>query len=463
VPGGPVGRALPPAKPPPGGTEFLHVAPKNAGPSTEAAAGSRIELAVSDLQLGMFIGALDRPWLDAPFEMQGFLVRSAKDIQLLQSLCRHVYVDKEKSSPGVIARYQARQAAQAAASEVHEQQNGIRKRFAGLTRLFGRRHDRDTALKVERSLQISERLFDETRTLARRIIDDVRIGAAIDTRQAKEAITECVDHILKNPDALLMFSNIKHKDAYTSEHSVNVAILSILLGRRLGLPRYQLEEVGLAGLLHDVGKVLTPDAILNKPTRLTDEEFLIMKMHPSQGRDILSDADGLTRPILMVAHAHHERLNGSGYPRGLKELDLPLYSRVVAVTDTFDAITSDRVYGKGRSNLEAYQILRAASGSHYDEKLVSQFLDAMGAYPPGTAVQLRNGQFAVVVRSNPQHRLRPLVLVLKDAKQRPLQPHYVDIAESRPQFHIARVVRGQDFDIDVHLFRERGFRESLVE
>jgi len=235
-----------------------------------------------------------------------------------------------------------------------------------------------------------------------------------------------------------------------------------MLARRMRLPRRQLEEVGLAGLLHDVGKILTPDEILNKPSRLTDEEFLIMKLHPSQGRDMLEETEGLNRSILTVAHSHHERLNGSGYPRGLAQSDLTLYSRIVAITDTYDAITSDRIYGKGRSNLEAYQILRAASSSHYDEKMVSDFLDAIGAYPPGTAVQLKNGQFGVVVRSNIKERMRPLVLILKNGKQRPIQPRYVDTAESKPGFQIARVVNGSDYDIDVHMFRERGFRDSLA-
>lgn len=431
-------------------------------PMHDGALDSRIEVPAHELQVGMYVGALDRPWLDSPYQIQGFPIRSGKDIQQLQSLCRYVYVDKQKSAPGVMARFQAKHKPELVATEVYEKKRGIRKTVAAITKVFSSKRQRETARKVERSLQASEHIFDETRTLARRIINDVRVGNSIDTRQAKEVITDCVDHILKNPDALMMFSNIKHKDAYTSEHSVNVAILSIMLGRRMRLPRRQLEEVGLAGLLHDVGKILTPDDILNKPSRLTDEEFLIMKLHPSQGRDMLEETEGLNRSILNVAHSHHERLNGSGYPRGLAQSDLSLYSRIVGITDTYDAITSDRVYGKGRSNLEAYQILRAASGSHYDEKMVSDFLDAIGAYPPGTAVQLKNGYFGVVVRSNIKERMRPLVLVLKNGRQRPVQPRYVDTAESKPGLQIARVVKGSDYDIDVHMFRERGFRDSLA-
>ena len=429
---------------------------------TDSEIANRIQVSVGDLRIGMYIGALDRPWLESPFLIQGFPIRSVTDIEQLQSLCRYVWVDRDKSAPNSLAGLTPRRAEPVTTTEIKQTKGGWKRTVSGLFGGLTSRRSRELAHQVEKSLGRSERIFTETRTLARRIIEDVRIGGAIDTKTARQAVTDCVDHVLKNSDALVMFSNIKNKDNYTSEHSVNVSILSIILGRSAGLQRAHLEEVGLAGLLHDVGKVLTPDEILNKPERLTDEEFLIMRMHPSQGRDILDTAEGLNRPILDVAHQHHERLNGTGYPRGLRVNDLGLYTRIVAIADTYDAITSDRVYGKGRPNLEAYQILRAASGSHYDETLVAKFLDTIGVYPPGTAVQLRNGQFGIVVRRNPAYPLRPLVLLVKDSKQRPIEPRYIDTAESKPAFHVSRVIRALDHDIDVQMFRDRGFRDSLV-
>ena len=420
----------------------------------------RIQVAVTDLRVGMYVCALDRPWLESSFELQGFPIRSGEEIDELQACCQYVYVDKEKSAKGVMTRYEARQ--RRASTTVLEKGVGLRSRLAAFSRRFLVRRKKRPAVVVERSLAASETLFDDTRRLVRSMMNDVRLGATIDADHAKEAISECVDHILNNTDALLMLSNIKDKDSYTSEHCVNVAILSIMLGRRVGMPRHDLEQVGLAGLLHDVGKVLTPDEILKKPERLTDDEFLIMKMHPSQGRAILQNTAGLSRAIHAVAHAHHERLNGTGYPRGLSEDHLDPYSRIVAIADTFDAITSDRAYAKGRSNIEAFQILRAASGNQYDAELVSAFLEAIGVYPPGTAVQLRNGQFGVVARNNPQHKLRPLVLLLLDARQRPVRPKYLDLAKAESRYQVARVVRGDDYGIDVHLFRKRGFRDSLI-
>ena len=429
---------------------------------TGSEVGNRIQVSVGELCIGMYVGALDRPWLESPFLIQGFPIRSVSDIEQLQSMCQYVFVDKDKSAPDSMAGLMTRRAGPVTSTEVKQAKGGWKRAVSGLFGGLTSRRRREVARQVEESLGRSELVFNETRSLARRIMEDVRIGSAIDTKTAREAVSNCVDHVLKNTDALMMFSNIKNKDNYTSEHSVNVSILSIILGRRAGLQRAQLEEVGLGGLLHDVGKVLTPNEILNKPERLTEEEFLIMRMHPSQGRDILTAAEGLSRPILDVAHQHHERLNGSGYPRKLRVNELGLYTRIVAIADTYDAITSDRVYGKGRPSLEAYQILRAASGSHYDETLVAKFLDTIGAYPPGTAVQLRNGQFAIVVRSNPVHSLRPLVLLVKDAKQRPIEPRYIDTAESKSAFHISRVVRALDHDIDVQMFQDRGFRDALT-
>jgi HD-GYP domain-containing protein (c-di-GMP phosphodiesterase class II) len=422
----------------------------------------KLKVEVGALCVGMYVCELDRPWIGSPFQFQGFPLRSVDEIQQIREFCEYVYVDRERSARSAIAELmQAQQRTVSSQRKLPKPRNRLRDRLARLRGRFWHKRATPLAQRIDHDLARSEATFDESRKLVRDIMEDVRLGRSIDTPKAKEAVAECVDHILSNPDAVLMLSNIKNKDAYTSEHSLNVAILSIILGRKLGMARHQLEEIGLAGMLHDVGKVLTPTEILNKPERLTDEEFLIMKMHPSQGRDILSEQEGLNRTALNAAHGHHERLNGTGYPRGLADTDIDFITRIVAVTDTFDAITSDRVYGPGRTNIEAFKILQAASGNRYDAKLVSHFLDAIGVYPPGSAVQLRNGEFAVVVRNNPQYKLRPVVLVLKNAEQRPIRPRYLDLAEAKSHMQIARMVSAEQYGLDVHVFRSRGFRESL--
>lgn len=229
--------------------------------------------------------------------------------------------------------------------------------------------------------------------------------------------------------------------------------------------REALEELGTCGLLHDVGKILTPDDVLKKPGRLSAEEFLIMKMHPGQGRDILMSSDGVIGKAIDVAHGHHERLDGSGYPRGLTEDQFDDYTRLVAVVDTYDAITSDRVYASGRSNIEAFKILQSQGGNHYDSNLVSNLIAAIGVYPPGSVVQLNNGEIGVVVRNNPARKLQPKLLLLKNARLRPVSPRYVDLATPAKQDNGLRIVRtmnAQEAGVDINAFRSPEFLREVA-
>lgn len=444
--------------------------------ATEASAKTsgpgRLKLPVEELRMGMYVSALDRPWLESPFAFQGFVLNTEADLQAVRDLCVWVMVDIQRSRPGVFRRPSSTGHVPDRKPASSELRRAGGKRAPGvlsrmLSRLSRRKEPASPATDVIKGVENVRDSFDHTSKLVRTIMDDVRLGKSIDTPAAKQAVSECVDRIIHNPEAMVLLSNIKNKDAYTSEHSMNVAILSIVLGRKLGMPRHELEELGLSGMLHDVGKVLTPIEILNKPGRLTVEEMLIMKMHPTQGRDVLLSSDGIASAALDVAHGHHERLDGSGYPRGITEQNTTLFTKIVSVTDTFDAITSDRVYGHGRTTIEAFKILQACGGNRYRSDLVNEFIDAIGVYPPGSVVQLTNGQIGVVVQGNPKYKLRPKVLVVKQNAQEPVTPHYVDLAEphdnDKGRLSISRMLRAQDVGIDTHLFRERRFLAALGE
>jgi len=423
-----------------------------AGPAKSS--GSMLRLPAADLQIGMYICELDRPWLGTPFAFQGFPLETEDDLVAVRQHCDHALVDVAQSDP------------RAFQSALHEHAGpppvSLSRRQGLLGRLLGwlKRgpSDRQLATGIHHAVQHAVSTVEETEKLVLTIMDDVRLGKVINTPAVKTAVSETVDRIIRDQDAMLLLSSIKDKDHYTREHSLNVAILAIILGRKLNMPRHKLEELGMAGLLHDVGKVLTPDEILKKPGRLTAEEFLVMKMHPVQGRDILHNS-GITGVPLEVAYGHHERLDGSGYPRGLKETQTPISIRIAAIADTFDAITSDRVYGSGRTNIEAFEVLRAGGGNHFDSVLVSAFVDAIGVYPPGTVVQLSNGDIGIVVRTHPDSRLRPVVLILKDRQLRPVSPRYVDLAATakptRDTLHIAHMLRAKDAGVDSQVFRDQ--------
>jgi len=414
---------------------------------------------VVHLKVGMYVCELDRPWLDSPFLLQGFHLISKDDIEEVQKHCSYVYVDVKRSTKNSVSTIVSKAAQNRAAKPNLRQKN--RKKQGLFSKLQSRRKSVDIPKDIARPIQTADNVFDNSQRLVRNIFDDIRLGSSIDTTQAKETVKECVNHVLENASAMLLLSNVKNKDHYTSEHCLNVAIFSIVIGRQLGFSKEQLEEVGMCGLLHDVGKVLTPDEILKKPGRLTPEEFLVMKMHPTQGRDILMSNDGLLRSALHATHAHHERLDGTGYPRGLHEDQLSIYTKIVAVADSYDAITSHRVYSKAHHNAEAFKILQSESGNHYDARIVSKLIRSIGIFPPGTTVKLSNGEIAVVVKENPKQKLKPKVLVVKDSKCRPVTPRYIDLGENKAKVGITKLVSADKYGIDMQLFRSSEFLQSI--
>ena len=428
----------------------------------------KIKVDASDLRLGMYVCELDRPWLESPFLLQGFPLHTESDIEQVRQACRYVYVNVKLSEPGSVRGRRASSAAQPATQPAAATITNKEQKPAGFfARLMSRKDKTKPVLnEVVRPLAASRGAVDETAGLVRTVFDDVRLGKSIDTPQAKEVVSRCVEHVIESPDAMLLLTSIKDKDNYTAEHSLNVAVLSIVIGKHLDMDRKKLEEVGLCGLLHDVGKILTPDEVLKKPGRLTPEEMLIMKMHPTQGRDILMSSHGTLRASLDVTHAHHERLDGSGYPRGLGESQLGLYTRIVTVADVFDAITSNRVYDARRPNIEAFKIMQSQSGNHFDSNLVSTLMEAVGVYPPGTVVKLNNGEIAVVVRANPARKLLPKVMVLKNAKLAPVPPRYVDLAVehdgTESGLRIANTIKPSEAGVDTQMFRSADFLRQLA-
>jgi len=437
---------------------------KPQGPSAEKIASTPSEFKekvdVSHLRVGMYVCELDRPWLDSPFLLQGFHLISREDIEEVQNHCSYVYVDVKRSTKTSVSslggKTQKNKPGKSSPSLDKQKKQGFFSKFSG------RKKTVNIQKEIRRPIQAAETVYGDTHRLVRNVFDDIRLGSSIDTTQAKEVVETCVHHVLENTSAMLLLSNVKDKDHYTSEHCLNVSVLSIVIGKELGMPKEKLEEIGMCGLLHDVGKVLTPDEILKKPDRLTPEEFLVMKMHPTQGRDILLNTDGITNSALDATHGHHERLDGTGYPRGLREDQLSLSARIVGVADCYDAITSARPYAKAQLNAEAFKVLQAGSGNHYDAKITSRLIRAIGIFPPGTAVKLSSGEIAVVVQENPEQKLRPKVLVVKDNKNKPTTPRYLDLNEAKDKVRIIKLVSAQKYGIDMQLFRSADFLGSIT-
>lgn len=407
----------------------------------------RMELPVGELRLGMYVAELDRPWEETPFLFQGFTIETEHDLEVLRQYCEMVTIDIESS---VDFQIQPGAAARRAPSSHNRTLQAVSKRTQ----------------TVERELGRAQRTHVASSQLIRNIMDDVRLGKTVDTPAARAAVTDCVDSVIANPDAMALLSRIREKDEYTSQHSLSVSILSVALGRHLGMERDELISLGMCGLLHDVGKVLIPDEILRKPGKLTDEEMAIMREHTTHGRNILMSSSGAPMKAMDVAHAHHEHLDGSGYPRGLTDKQIPAFARMVAVVDAFDAITSDRAYNHAKTNMDAFRVLSRGRMTHWDARLVIKFVEAIGIYPAGTAVELSNQMVGIVIETHPTQKLRPKVLLSHSARG-PLKPpmlldmakHQVD--ENGQKLEIRRVLPPSVAGLDLHRIRESGLLDNL--
>lgn len=303
-----------------------------------------------------------------------------------------------------------------------------------------------------RELKI-RRLYQEARELQGKFIRHLKAGEPIDITPLAAVAEEMVDTMFTHGDAMLCLARIRAKDAYLMEHSMNVAILLANFGRYLGLERSVLKELTLGGLLHDVGKIMTPDEVLNKPGKLTDEEFGVMRQHVVHSYDILSNTAGITPTMLEVAANHHERLDGTGYPQRLKGDQLSLYTRMSGIVDVYDAVTADRVYKQGMQPTQAFRILLKGINQHFDAELVTKFIKCMGVYPVGTLVQLSNQRLAVVMQRNEQQPLKPLVKVIYHVTQRHyLEVQWLDLARNGGQESIESTVDPKEFGINLANF-----------
>ena len=303
-----------------------------------------------------------------------------------------------------------------------------------------------------RELKI-RRLYQEARELQGKFIRHLKAGEPIDITPLAAVAEEMVDTMFTHGDAMLCLARIRAKDAYLMEHSMNVAILLANFGRYLGLERNVLKELTLGGLLHDVGKIMTPDEVLNKPGKLPDEEFGVMRQHVVHSYDILSNTAGITPTMLEVAANHHERLDGTGYPQRLKGDQLSLYTRMSGIVDVYDAVTADRVYKQGMQPTQAFRILLKGIDQHFDAELVTKFIKCMGVYPVGTLVQLSNQRLAVVMQRNEQQPLKPVVKVIYHATQRHyLEVQWLDLARNGGQESIESTVDPKEFGINLANF-----------
>ena len=267
--------------------------------------------------------------------------------------------------------------------------------------------------------QVVDVLREETRVMAVKSVKECfsaySLTAKVDVDKIKSAASQIVDEIILNPDAMVQLTDIRTHNDYTFAHSVNMCSLAVLLAASIGYNQPRLKELALGALLHDIGKVEISNEILNKPMQLDDTEWRIMQHHPMAGFQILKKRGNVPAPSMIVCYAHHERYDGSGYPRGVAGEEIHEYARLAAIADVFDAVTADRPYRPGLMLHEAYDLLMASSGTHFDQRLLAKFLQSIAVYPVGSVVELSDGAVAVVKSVHQGISWRPTVQLLADA------------------------------------------------
>jgi putative nucleotidyltransferase with HDIG domain len=263
----------------------------------------------------------------------------------------------------------------------------------------------------------ARKIYNNTRRYISKTYDDIKTNQRVNVKSAKGLVSDMAENIMINPNAMQWLTYLKERHEYTLTHSINVCILALTFGRHMKLNRADLELLGLGALLHDIGKLKVPSEVLDKPGRLTPEEYEIMKIHPTEGYKILHVDELMPSESLEIVLHHHERINGNGYPDQLHGDHISLITKMSSIVDVYDAITSDRCYHDGISPYKALQNIYKWAKNDFDKQLVEEFMSCMGIYPVGTIVELNDAQVGIVLSATEKTRLRPVILLVKDRKE----------------------------------------------
>ncbi|MBC3909105.1 HD-GYP domain-containing protein [Undibacterium umbellatum] len=381
------------------------------------------KIEITQLRVGMYVQELCSSWIDTPFWQKSFMLSEAEELKKIQATrIRHAWIDVSKGldvlgEPDV--KLQAKPDPEPVPEPVPETVPAPAPRQIA-------------AVSMDDELGRASAIVSKSKQAVFSMFNEARMGKAVDVDNAQSMVEEIADSVMRNPGALIGLARLKTKDDYTYMHSVAVCALMVALAKQLGLSEEEAREAGLAGLLHDIGKMMVAADILNKPGKLTDAEFVSVKEHPAAGYKLLKDAKGISAVALDVCLHHHEKIDGSGYPNRLKGDEISLYARMGAVCDVYDAITSDRPYKQGWCPAESLRKMAEWSKGHFDEKIFQAFVKSIGIFPVGTLVRLESGRLAVVVEQQVgKSLLLPKVRVFFSVKSMAyVAPELIDLSRA---------------------------------
>jgi HD-GYP domain-containing protein (c-di-GMP phosphodiesterase class II) len=364
------------------------------------------KIPVSEVEVGMFVSSLDRPWRETPFQFQGFPISGKAEIDQLNALCRDVYIvvpDKEAVPGTTHAVPQAQPSSHPKVSHKHYE--------VGVPA-------RDEVLAVHGSHADTVGLLAEMNNILRK-------DKVLKLSMMKKSIATMVESIERNPDAYIWLTRIRKFDSYICRDALSASVWATAVGREMGLDRDKLNVLATGAMVMDIGKMALPETLLNKKDRLSDDEWTLMKSHVERGLHFLAEAEDVPADVLDIVRTHHERLDGSGYPAVLKGDDIPLLGQIAGLVDFYVSVTTARPYAQAMSSTEASYMLYQQQGRLFSESLAGCFMQAISTYPTGSLVELSSGEVGIVISQNPGLRLRPNVVLLLDPDKHPYDAYPV--------------------------------------
>lgn len=432
------------------------------------------KLPSNSIKKGMFVAQLDRPWLESPFMLQGFMVETDEELDQLSSFSSFVYIDTDLSvleddekkdlkgpaSPQVemaeitlktVTNRKAESASKKLSEQVEEPMGKVtnlrqddadqielkkqRLKAAESTRAV---HDKlevpssfvmyTEETSVEEELEVAKEVHEELVGALNDSFAQLEQKGELDVSDLHDSTESLVESMIRNPDAAHLLSQLRQKDSYSYSHSIEAAVLGVMFGRHLGFSKKELDELALGILLLDVGKTKLPTALLEKVGKLNATEVKLIKTHVLLGVKILEGNTSVSRDVMDLVASHHERFDGKGYPKGKAGKQISVYGRIAAIIDFYDAVTHDRPYRNKIKPATAVNALYARRGRNFQPELVEEFIQCLGLYPTGSVVELSSGEVGIVIEQNRLRRLRPKVLVVLDElKKEVLHPQTVDL------------------------------------
>ena len=315
------------------------------------------------------------------------------------------------------------------------------------------------SVSFEQEINTASNLYQQAKSIQNTAFSHFKSGYTLDVEQHHALADNLIDSVFRNQDALACVTRMRDKDQYLMEHSINVAILMTIFAKHLGIDKDIIHNLTTGAMLLDLGMISLNDKILTKPSALTDAEIEKIQIHVPLGVNVLSKSKRLNQISLDLVATHHERLDGSGYPNQLSNEQLNQYSRMIAIVDSYDAITAQRSYQEAKTPINAYKELQKQAGTKLDTSLVAEFIKCMGLHPVGTLVQMKSNKLGIVIKSNKQNPLSPVVNIFYSVNNKShIEPRIIDLASAKVTDEIERSVKPEDFKIDMLRF----FKQVLL-